>query len=251
MFINYKETKINYEYDIKGNILLVFLHGWGCNLNLMKKLSNNFDYNFSKVLIDFPPFGKSDEPNQPWNLDDYCILTQNIINNVIQEAQLNNLNIIRIVLIGHSFGCRVAIKLAEIGKCNNIILISAAGMKPKFNLRRLYKIYKYKFLKKIHSSKADQLGSNDYKLLSSNMKKTFINIINNNLEKSCKNINCKTLILHGNKDLETPLYMAKRINKLIKNSTLIVFKNADHFFFLKNSSKIYFLMKIFLLEEIS
>ena len=61
------------------------------------------------------------------------------------------------------------------------------------------------------------------------MKKTFINIVNTYLEEFANKINVPTIIFWGKQDKETPLYMAKRFNKLIKNSELVICKNAGHF----------------------
>ncbi len=121
---------------------------------------------------------------------------------------------------------------------DKLVLISSAGIKPRFSLRVKFKVWKYKFYKKIGSRKAEKCGSRDYKILSPIMKATFNNIIREDLTKICPNINTKTLIIFGDKDRETPLYMGKKLRKLIPNSRLIVIKGGDHF------SYIYYLKSI-------
>ena len=64
------------------------------------------------------------------------------------------------------------------------------------------------------------------------MKQSFNLIINEHLEEVAKNIVVPTLIIEGDLDKETPLYQAKKYNKLIKNSRLKVIKGAGHFPFL-------------------
>ena len=231
----YENIKVNYELELNGENLFVFLHGWGSNLNLMKPLSEIFTLE-SKLLIDFPPFGKSSqEPKVAWNLDNYCELTKQIIDISIKKAQEEGLLIKRIVLFGHSFGGRVAIKLAKFS--NKLILISAAGLKPKFSLKTKTKILLYKFYKKIGSKKANLFGSQDYKVLSPVMKQTFNNIIGEDLKNVCKTIKTKTLIIFGTKDKETPPYMAKKLNQYIKNSKLVFISGADHFAYLKKAKE--------------
>ena len=75
----FKETKIYYEIIGSGEELFVFLHGWGANLDLMKNLMFSVGKDNSCLSIDFPPFGKSEEPLQSWDLNDYVELTAKII----------------------------------------------------------------------------------------------------------------------------------------------------------------------------
>ena len=53
------------------------------------------------------------------------------------------------------------------------------------------------------------------------MKKTFLNIVNTNLEKYAININVPTILFWGLNDKETPFYMAKRLKRLVKDCEII------------------------------
>lgn len=240
----YKNVSINYEFNKVGNNLLIFLPGWEANISLMKPLAKRLVGDFSFLFIDFPPFGKSSEPSEPWILDDYV----NLVQEIIEKTKVEN-NFSSISLIGHSFGGRVSLKLATKIKVDRLILLASAGLKPRFSLKTQLKIVKYKILKKFNPSKASKLGSSDYKKLTPVMKKTFVNIVNENLSKDCKNINSKTLIIFGSKDCQTPLYMGKKLKKLIENSELIIIKNSDHFAYLKNLSFVSFAILNFLLTS--
>lgn len=253
----YKNTKIIYDVLGKGTTLIVFLHGWGGSSRLMlplyKKLNQYDDNNFTYLFIDLPPFGMSEEPINPWNLDDYVNLTKEIINEVdwIDE----------IYIISHSFGGRIAIKLASFptsiisiekkliekislnlefkNKIKKLVLLASAGIKPRFSLKTQIKLWQYKFYKKIGSKKIKNFGSTDYKILSPIMKKTFNNIIKEDLTGICEKIQSKTLIIFGNKDKETPLYMGKKLNKNILDSRLITIKNGDHFAYINHIDAIF------------
>ena len=64
------------------------------------------------------------------------------------------------------------------------------------------------------------------------MRETFKNIVNEDLKKYLKKINNETLILWGEIDKDTPLKDAYKIKKEIKNSALIILKNATHYSYL-------------------
>ena len=103
-----------------------------------------------------------------------------------------------------------------------------------------YKIWKYKRLKKkaqfSHNAriKMEKMGSDDYKKLSEVMKKTFVNVVNEDLVPYAKHIKAETFIIWGKCDKDTKLYMAKKLHKVIKNSTLYLLEKAGHFSFLDN-----------------
>lgn len=254
MEIMFKGTKIYYEIIGSGEELFVFLHGWGANLDFMKNLMFSVGKDNSCLLIDFPPFGKSEEPLQSWSLSDYVDLTAKIIFEAQNQLQNNEKeqDIISLenkkktqikavsAIFAHSFGGRVAIKgLAEAKlESKRLILLSSAGIKPKFSLKTRLKISRYKFLKKIGSKKAEKFGSSDYKILSPVMKQTFSKIVNEDLSLYCPKIKAKTLIIFGENDKETPPYMAKKLNKLIPNSKLYLIKGAGHFAYIQNAAQV-------------
>lgn len=244
MVYQYKNTQINYKLIGNGNKLAVFLHGWGANSDLILPLAKNFTNNFTCLLIDFPPFLPSSEPKTVWTMQDYKNLTENII-----KLVLNNLNLLSVdIIIGHSFGGRVSIMLASDNNLNinKLVLLSAAGIKPKRTIGYKIRVFKYKLLKKLNSKKIHNMGSSDYKQLSVNMKATFINIVNEDLTHLCNKISARTLIIFGSKDKETPLYMAKKLNKNIKQSQLLIIKNAGHFAYLEYSNFVINQIKSFL-----
>lgn len=217
MYHTYKDTKIYYETIGDGKIPIVFLHGWGGNTKSFNFICKYLTFNYRALFIDFPPFGNSSEPCITFDMQDYYNLTKEIL----QKEQFYNP-----IVVGHSFGGRVAIMLGNSAKFT--VLVAAAGLKPKRGLKYYYKTTKHKLLKRL-GIKNIKGGSDDYKKLSNNMKKTFVNIVNTDLSFYAKQICVPTILFWGKKDNQTPFYMAKRLNKLIKTSKIISFKDAGHF----------------------
>ena len=60
------------------------------------------------------------------------------------------------------------------------------------------------------------------------MQETFKNIVRENLEPSLSKINVPTLLLWGREDKIIPLWVAEKMNKLIKNSSLSIINDARH-----------------------
>lgn len=228
MYIVYREKKVFYTRKKAKGIPTLFLHGWGCDGKSLKALAKDKN----AILIDFPPFGKSQSPNHVYTLFDYV----NIVLKILEKE-----NVEKVDVIAHSFGGRVALELANMGVVNKLVLMGSAGLKPRFSIKKYIAKIKYKrakyLVKKgiLPESHLDKYGSSDYKTLSPDMKKTFVNIVNFYQNDILKYINCDTLLLWGKEDKETPISYAKTFAKNIKNSAVIYFENSGHFAYLQKN----------------
>ena len=238
MTFSFKTSLVNYEVVGKGKTCLVFLHGWGGQIDSFKFLCQHLKCDFKALFVDFPPFGKSSEMSTPWTIFDYAEA-------VLQIMRLEE--IYNPIIIGHSFGGRVACILASGGYASKLMLVDSAGLKPKRSL--IYYIKKAKNSIKRRFGCKKIVGSKDYNELSPIMKKTFVNIVNTFLEKYVININVPTLIFWGKKDKETPVYMARRFNKLIANSEVVVLKKAGHFSYLDDLNTFVNILNLFIKND--
>jgi len=246
MFLTYRSTSVYYFRTGKGKSLLL-LHGWGAESGIFNPIINHYKNNFEVIAVDFPPFGLSGELPFDYTIYDYTELI---------KALLKSLNINDIYILCHSFGGRVAAALAaqEDNPVKKIIFCASAGILPKNSLFKMikkarYNIYKFLYsIKMIPQKKLIECFSADYRNLPQNMRKTFVNIIKEDLTPCIKKIKCPCQIIWGKKDRETPIYMAKRINKLIRGSKLSVIEGG-HYCFLDDFKNFTAIADKFLYEE--
>ena len=170
---------MNYiTFGKKQNPAIVFMHGWGGNLNSWGIIPARLaGFGFYSIVVDFSGFGGSVEPKKPYGVAEYA-------DEILQL--LNELEIRECSFIGHSFGGRVAIKIA--GERNfalqKLVLVDSAGVRPRRGIKYRINVARYKRAKKkvqrglIESSELEKYGSSDYKALSGIMKKSFIKYIN-------------------------------------------------------------------------
>ena len=226
---------------------IVFMHGWGADLNSFLWLKDFFVDEYSLIFLDFYGFGKTGEPSSPFSVSDYVESLKSLLDEyVIHE----------LIFVAHSFGGRVAIKYMfryqERYHKTALCLIDSAGILPRRNLAYWFKIAKFKILKnrakKNHAlnKKLEKFGSEDYKKLSPLMKKTFVKVVNEDLTKFAKFLKCKTLIVWGKNDRETKPYMARKLRRLIDGSKLVFLKNAGHFSFLEKREEFVIILDTFL-----
>ena len=239
MYYKHKNMTIYYEKYGKNNNTIIILPGWGNTRNTFNYFINYFKDKYTIYIFDYPSFGKSPLPNKTLTIYDYA----NTIYDFLKKEK-----IIKPIIIAHSFGGRItSILLGKLNyKVNKIILIDVAGIKEKKNIKTIIKVITYKILKKltifIPKNKRNTIkdilfntfSSSDYKEIPKIMRLTFQNIVKENLLKYYKNIDCETLIIWGEKDKDTSIKSAYIINKVIKDSGLIIIKDGNHFSYLKN-----------------
>lgn len=223
----------------KGQVLIL-LHGYLSKKEYFEKQIEYFSKYFKVVAVDFLGFN-GQEMDYPYGLDDY----KNSINRLIDELNCESVHV-----LAHSFGGRVLLKmLPENKKIDKIVLCGSAGLKPKKSLKTKLKILKYKLIKRFFKGKdLSKYGSSDYKMLSDIQKQSFVKIVNEHLDYKLKFISNKALIVFGRNDTETPIYMAKKFEKGLKNSALYVIENAGHFCFLEKYNEFNTIVKEFLLQ---
>lgn len=216
-----------------GNRHIVLLHGWGHSLDSLRQLGSLLALRYRVHLIDLPGFGKSPAPESTWNSFDYA----DALAKYLKEQGIE-----RACLCGHSFGGKVAFSFASRypEQTDKLILIAASGLKPcrpflprlrTAALRvgaKLYKTIDALWGSKLFETEfIPRFGSADYKQAGS-LRSILVQSVNEDLSAALKEVQCKTLLLWGGKDKESPLEIGKRMHALIRNSSLLVFPDKGH-----------------------
>lgn len=240
MIKNVNGIKINYEQKGEGE-LIVLLHGWGSNIKLFANLIELLSKKYMVVAMDMPGFGESEEPPSAWCVDDYAKFVIDFLSDYDTK---------KVMLLGHSFGGRVIIKLNsrkdlpfEITK---VILVDSAGILPPKTNKKSFRTYYYKAGKAILSTGIAQkiapdalenfrkkMGSADYAAASPLMRQVLVKTVNEDLEPLLPNIKCPTLLVWGVNDTATPLSDGEKMEKLIPDAGLVKLENAGHYSFLE------------------
>ncbi len=198
---------------------MVFLHGWGASISAFLFVAKSFARNHRVTLLDFAGFGASEEPSETYDVEKYC-------DDVVRL--LEHLSIKRAVFVGHSFGGRVCLQLAAThgDAVEKLALVDSAGIKPRRGLKYYIRVGLHKALKRL--GLRGLRGSQDYRKLSPHMRETFKRVVNYDQSGLLNKIECPTAVFWGNKDRETPLYMAKKIKKGIADSEIFLL-DGGHF----------------------
>ena len=230
---NYENINVNYEYiNNKKKNTLVFLHGWGQNIQMMLPIANSFTKDNNVLVVDLPGFGKSSEPSYAWDLDKYV----DMIHELLKDLKINDP-----ILIGHSFGGKLSMIYASKYKVKKLILLSSPY---KGEYKKIpFKVKVLKFLAKIPGLKSlanffkKRMGSNDYRNATPTMRAILVKHVNYDVTENLKKINVPTIIIWGTNDKTVSINQAYEIEKLIKDSAVIPYEGMTHFAYLEDKQK--------------
>ncbi len=248
-------------HEIRGNAgpKVLLLHGWGCDHRTMAPLAGDLEKDFTVLSVDFPGHGQSPEPPEPWGVGEYAEALR---------ALLTRTEFFPASVVGHSFGCRVAARLAATHPdyVRKMVFTGAAGLRApespeaaarKAHYQRLKK--KAQALEKIPGLRAlgghfeeklrQKYGSRDYLALNENMRKTFVKIVNEDLSPFYPRIAASTLLIWGDADTETPLWMGQKMESLIPDAGLVILEGGTHFAFLEQPQRFNTIVHHFLTED--
>ena len=252
-------TFINYRMTGEGDSRVVLLHGWGCDLTMMQPVADALKNEHRVLQIDFPGHGKSGRPPEPWGVPEYAECLKGL---------LKRLDFLPCAVVAHSFGCRVAawLEADDPFLFTKLIFTGAAGIRPRPSETVSRRQRQYQQLKKLcghvkgipglrHFAEGfeerirQKYGSRDYVALDPEMRKTFVKVINLDLSGVYARFRASTLLVWGDKDTETPLWMGREMEKLIPDAGLVILEGGSHFAYLEQAARFNTIARHFLKED--
>ena len=236
-------VRMYYEVSGEAGKPLLLLHGWGGKCESFLPVARDFSKTHTVYSVDFPGHGRSDEPDEPWSVTEYMEYIR---------AFLREVGVERTDIIAHSFGGRVAILLAATYPqlVDRMVLTGAAGIPPKKTGKKTMKSRVYRLLRGIARSGAarallgeertalwqealvQKFGSRDYRALTPSMRQTFNRVIGQDLTDCLPKIKASTLLIWGEDDTETPLWMGRLMEEKIPDAGLVSWPGCGHFAYL-------------------
>lgn len=239
------------HYEVSGSgPAMILMHGWGCSHATVQSIAKVASESHTVYNVDFPGFGDTPEPAEVWGVEQYTRLI---------EQMADKLGLSNPVLLGHSFGGRVGILFASRREVSRLILVDAAGIKPRRKPSYYIKVYSFKLMKmlmklrygaegakkRIEAERARR-GSADYASASPMMRSILSKCVNEDLKRALPSIKAPTLLIWGENDTATPLSDAKTMERLIPDAGLVSFPGCGHYSFLDNPVQFAAVLRSFL-----
>ncbi len=247
MVIGLHGIDVYYEQHGQGEANVLLLHGWGCSTELWKPVVAQLSPYARLTVVDFPGHGRSGRPPEPWGASDFS----DMIALFIEALDIRGCHV-----IGHSHGGRTALLLAAkrpelLGK---LVMTGAAGLRGEPTEEQKKRQDTFKRMRGLADA-ADRLhifgslpekarealrrkyGSRDYNALDAEMRRTFVKVVNFNIEEWLPGIQSPTLLVWGDRDTETPLWMGQKMEELIPDAGLVLLKNGTHYAYLEQCDR--------------
>lgn len=214
-----------------GAPVIVWAHGWGQSHAAFLAMVYPLRKIGTHILLDFPGFGESPPPPEGWGTEDYAEAV---------AGWLASENFPPVIWVGHSFGCRVGVRLASQypERVKAMCLIAGAGLKRKRPpLKRLYFYLRIKLFKALkiflpqgamREKILGKFGSSDYKKAGP-MRAVFIRTVNEDLSENARNVRCPVRLIYGANDTETPPEFGVRYKSLMQDADLLILEGHDHY----------------------
>jgi pimeloyl-ACP methyl ester carboxylesterase len=216
---------------------IVILHGWGSSMSgeKYKTLKNILEKKgYTVYAPDLPGFGSNPLKKTTLTFEDYITFVYQFITKDIKAK--------KIILVGHSFGGRIAIRFTKEypNLVEKLVLTGASGIPHSLSFKkrvisRVSKIIKpifslppfslfYRFSRKIVYR---SLGEMDYYKAGS-LQETFTNVYKISILNDLDKISVPTQLIWGEMDTFTPVADGSLMHKKIVHSQLIIIPDATH-----------------------
>lgn len=211
---------------------VVVLHGWGASIEAVGSIVDGLAGRFEVCAIDLPGFGESGEPPEAWDVAAYA----RFVLGVCDELGLD-----RFSLVGHSFGARVGIVIAatEPDRIARMVLTGAAGLKPRRKPSYYGRVAVAKAGRvvgavggapgrRLQDRMRRRVASSDWLEATEAMRGTFRAVIAEDLAPYLPSIQASTLLIWGDGDADTPLWMGRRMEESIPDAGLVVLEGGHY-----------------------
>ena len=142
---------------------------------------------------------------------------------------------------------------------DRLILVDAAGIKPRRTFTYYRKVYTFKAMKWLMylalgkkeaerrlDARRAKAGSSDYAQASPMMRRILSKVVNEDLTSELPKIKAPTLLVWGTADTATPVADAHKMEALIPDAGLVAFDGCGHYSFLDNPAGFKAVLKSFL-----
>ena len=213
-----------------GDPEALLLHGWGrSSADLVAVAEPPSGEALPAISLDLPGFGASPAPGSAWGAAQYAEALVPLLTELGAP----------VVLVGHSFGGRVAVCLAAahpelvrgLVLCGVPLLArdDRPASKPPLAYRALRLAVRWHLLPEAKLEAARRRhGSADYAAAQGVMREVLVRVVAERYEGELRALRCPVALVWGERDEDVPVSVARRSLELLHDGTLEIVAGASH-----------------------
>ena len=219
-----------------GAATVLALHGWQRTHRDFDGVFGDPEFTDSRAAIglDLFGFGATPPPPEPWGADEYARHLLSLFDGADGLAE-------RVTVVGHSFGGRVAVRLAALApeRIDRLVLTGAPLLIREG--RRATPALSFRVGRFLHrrglvgddrmEALRQRHGSPDYRAAQGVMREVFVKELSERAARGADDlaeVACRVDLLWGTEDAEVPVEVAARAQGLLRWSTLVTLPGVGH-----------------------
>jgi len=196
-----------------GRPQVLALHGWGRRGNDFAPSMAGFD----ALALDLPGFGATPAPKEVLGAEGYAALVAPVLETFDTPP----------IVVGHSFGGRIAVCLAAAhpNRVGSLVITGAPlvrlgpGQRPSAAYRMLRFLNKIGLIGDVRMEEIRRSrGSADYRAATGVMRDILVKVINEGYEPQLKELRNRVVLLWGEDDHEVPVTVAEQALRIIRQA---------------------------------
>jgi len=226
---SFAEGRLMGETFGTGTPTVLALHGWSrSRRDFSAALAPPGAEPVAAIALDLPGFGASPAPPEAWGSREYAELVARVLPEMATP----------VVVLGHSFGGRVAVELAALRPDDiaALVLTGVPLLRPDGGGRRTPLAFKAgRLLHRaglIPETRMEALrqryGSTDYRSAVGVMREVLVRVVNERYDDALSEIRCPVTLLWGDDDRVAPVEMARVVAGKLDDARLLVLPGAGH-----------------------
>jgi len=205
------------------------LHGWArSHRDFDAVLSGGGDGPLPALALDLPGFGASPPPPAAWGVEAYAEMVGRVLDDMGTP----------VVVLGHSFGGRVALHLAvqRPEAVRALVLTGAPMLRPQKGNQRV--ALAYRVTRRLHALRLvsddameaarQRFGSADYRAAQGVLREVLVRAVNETDEVQLDAVRCPVHLVWGGDDTAAPLEVAERAVTRLAHGDLAVHPGVGH-----------------------
>lgn len=211
-----------------GEPWVLALHGWGrTHEDFADMLAPAGGEALDAIALDLPGFGSTPAPPGAWGSADYADAVRPVLGEMAE----------RVVVVGHSFGGRVAVQLAARApdRIAGLVLSGAPLLrvaprrKPPLRYRAVRRLAGRRLVPgALLERYRERYGSPDYRAAAGSLRPTLVRVLAEDYGDVLARLRCPVELVWGTEDREVPVEVAYRLHELLACSRLTTCPGVGH-----------------------